>query len=389
MNTFKKFLVVLLSVMMIATISISCIAADGYNENDGTDATNPLTDTASFTFVKHYTLTGDTTNGSSPAENFTVTFTPYLVANIPAAAGITTANMPAIPAATLAAAVGAADTNAATDVTGTVTLPAYAAVGDYWYTVAETAGDTAGVTYDSSTYYLHVQVLHESDSSANLIRLVTLHTAAPNADGTPAASGDTKNDGIENDYANGSLSVTKDVTGNMGDRTKEYEVTVVFSYASTDSANCPVKSVISYTDGAAKTIAASGWTYDSTAAAWTVTATIGLSHEETVTFTNIPYGVTYEITETDYSADGYTHSFAFASADTGDSVTAESTGWSDAGATGSITDASDAVTVTNEKSTSIDVGVVLEDAPFIGTVVLTAAAVVYFVVSKRRKVTEK
>lgn len=381
----KSILTICLAAALLMMTAVGTGAVNAYNENDGTDDTKPLTDTASFTFTKHYELAGDTTDGVSPAEDFTVTFTPYSFANVPALANMTTAAMPVIANATLNAAAGAADTNAATNITATVTLPDYAYVGDYWYEVKETAGTTAGVTYDSASYYLHVQVLHAAENSADLIRLVTLHTNAPNADGTPNTALDTKNDGITNAYSNGALSVKKVVEGNMGDLTKEYEVIVTFTYDSADDTNCPVKSVITYTDGEEKTL--SGWTYAE--GAWTAAATLSLSHNETVTFKNIPYGIAYTVAETDYSADGYAHTFVFANADNADTVIAESAGnWSAAQATGTITDAKDELTVTNEKNSAIDVGVLIENAPFVALIVLAAVAgviLIVFGVRKRRE----
>ena len=383
----KSILAAGMALSVLSASAVAAGAATGYNTNDGSDPANPLSDTTSFTFTKHYDLEGDTTDGKSPAEDFTVTFTPKSFFNVPASANMTVAGMPSIANAVLSATKGAADTSAATNVTADtsaatnvtaeVTLPAYAYVGDYWYEVRETAGDTAGVTYDNAVYYLHVQVVHESDSSNNLLRLVTLHSAEPQADGTPAASGDTKNDGITNTYRNGSLSVKKTVTGNMGDLTKEYTATVTFSYTS-DAAACPVRSDVTYTDGTEKTIAASNWTKAD--GKWTASATLTLSHDETVTFENLPYGVSYEVVETDYSGEGYTHSFAFENADSGDAVTAEGGSWANAKATGTITDAEDKLTITNNKESEIDVGVLLENAPFIALIVFVLAAAVILIV---------
>ena len=380
---YKNILSLLFAAVLLMTLPLAAFASNAYNTNGGTDPANPLSDTTKFTFTKHYTLVG-AASGQSPAEDFTVTFTPYAVANTPASAGITVATMPAIATATLSAAAGAATG----DITAEITLPTYSNIGDYWYQVAETAGSTAGVTYDSNQYYLHVQVVHESDSSTNLLRLVTLHTKAPNADGTPNTTGDSKNDGITNTYSNGTLAVKKVVSGNLGDKTKEYQATVEFTYTSADSANCPVKSTIQYTDGTAKTIATTDWAYAS--GAWKATAALTLSDNETVTFTNLPYGVAYTVTETDYSADGYTHTFAFASDDSGsDTVTAEGGTWSNAKATGTIADDADELTITNEKTSEIDVGVLVENAPFFGIFALAAAGLFVLLISKRRKMTDR
>ena len=377
-KTFKRISALLFAVIIAAAMTVTSLAATGYN----TDA-NPTEDTTSFTLTKHYNAAGDTANESSPAENFVVTFTPYQVNNTPASAAITTDNMPSIANATISAAVGAAGG----DVTAEVTLPTYTAVGDYWYKVAETAGTTAGVTYDDAEYYLHVQVIRDADASTTLLRLVTLHTAAPDADGTPADSGDTKNDGFTNTYSNGSLSVTKKVTGNMGDIDKVYTATVVFTYASDEAVN-PVKSVISYTDGEAKTVAPSAWTKSAADEPWTTTVTIELSHDETVTFTNIPYGVAYTVTEQDYTDEGYTHTMAFTGNEAADTV-ATGTAWADVVATGTVEDAADSLTITNDKSTAIDVGVIVENAPFVAAFIIAASAIVAVIVSRRRKASDR
>ena len=84
--------------------------------------------------------------------------------------------------------------------------------------------------------------------------------------------------------------------------------------------------------------------------------------------------------ETDYSGEGYTHSFAFENADSGDAVTAEGGSWANAKATGTITDAEDKLTITNNKESEIDVGVLLENAPFIALIVFVLAAAVILIV---------
>lgn len=380
----KKITSILLIVAMIATMTITAFAT-GYNES-----ITDLVDSASFTFTKHYEIAG-ATDGKSPAETFKVTFANYQVNNVSGATpAITVTNMPKInngEAISLdEATVGTAAADAT--VTGTVTLPTYTHVGDYWYAVTETKGTTAGVTYDDNTYYLHVQVI---EGESGLIRLVTLHTNAPDADGAPVAEDDVKNDGILNTYSNGTLAITKEVTGNMGEVNREFEVTVTFKYTSAENT---VKSVISYNDGTAGSITATDWAKDGNT--YTATAVINVKNGETVTFDNIPYGVTYTVVETDYTADGYNHEFAFAASDNStDVVTAEAAEgtdaekWAAAKATGSITDASDELTITNNKEITIDIGVILENAPYIALILVVFVGGVALVVSKRKKALSK
>lgn len=382
-KTIRSLICTCLVLVMIASLSVAAFAATGYNSNS-----NPTEDTTSFTLTKHYELVGDTTNGESPAEDFTVTITPYKVENAPST--VTVENMPTFSAVSISAVKGTASTTVNEGVktygtaTATVTLPTYTAIGDYWYTVKETAGATAGVTYDAATYYLHVQVIK---SGENLLRMVTLHKPNPDAEEGQDPYLTAKTDGILNKYANGSLAVSKVVSGNMGDHTKVFNVDVTFTYASTDGENNPVKSEIAYTDDTAKTIAPASWEYDEDNAMWTTSVTIGLKHNETVTFTNIPGYVEYTVQEQDYSADGYVVPTYDLDKDSGSEEGDKITGttWTDKKVTGKISDAEDTVTITNSKDTTIDVGVIVENAPYVALIMLVGVLGTAVIVTKRNR----
>ena len=240
-----------------------------------------------------------------------------------------------------------------------VVMPDFSAseygMGDYWYKITETVGTTTGVTYAADPYYLHIQVNNQYK-----VGLYFLHTSAPNADGTFAAD-DTKTD-ITNEYGYGSLSITKKVTGDQGDVNKPFNVTVTF----TAPAGTVVGSDITYNGGKID----AGWSD-------TTSVTIAIKNGETVTFTNIPDGVTYSVKEADYSAEGYTTSYSYDAADAEDAADA-------AGAVGGITDDLDAVTITNTKTTTPDVGVKLEDVPFLMLLLGAGAFAALLAMKKRR-----
>ena len=83
--------------------------------------------------------------------------------------------------------------------------------------------------------------------------------------------------------------------------------------------------------------------------------TFMLKHGDTISIANLPYGVTYSVTET--AADGYT------TTKTGD--------------TGSINAAETTAAFTNSKTGTIDTGVTTESLPYVvlmGFVVLAGAA---------------
>lgn len=218
-----------------------------------------------------------------------------------------------------------------------VTAPTYNDIGKYNYTIKEDAGNVAGVTYDTNVYYF--QVLVTVGANGNL---VTEIGSIKNADKE-------KIEKITNNYQSASLAVKKEVTGNLGDKDKAFDVDVTFT------ANGKViAGTISYTDdGEAKTIPSTAWNNG------TAKVTITLKHDETVTFTGIPYDVGYSVAEHDYSADEYTTTY-----DGNESQE-------------KVAAATYNTTITNKKDGQIDTGVTTESLPYVvlmGFVVLAGAA---------------
>lgn len=240
-----------------------------------------------------------------------------------------------------------------------VTLPTVTKAGEYWYTLKETGGASAGVTYDESTYYLHL-VTALKDSEYGVVS-AAIHTNAPNSNGTYAD--DDKITNITNTYAEGKLTVTQEAVLNGAPNTDDtFTETVTFTSDKTITGN------ITYGD---KTITPDMWKYGS------VSVDVDLKGGESVIFENIPDGVTYTVVQKT-KADGYDDATYTIEEETGDEAT-------ETGITGTISDTSDTATVHNEKSTPIDVGVVLENGAFI---VITFGAMTlgaWLVASKRKK----
>lgn len=237
-------------------------------------------------------------------------------------------------------------------------LPTYNSVGVYYYTVTQTPGNTAGVEYDGKEIIVKVTVVQQADGKIN----VAFATASlADVDGKPGT--DVKTATFVNTYSAGSLAVKKLVTGNLGDRDKEFNVTVTF----TAPANEEVKSVISYTDGTTKAIETSAWTEENGSKQAEVT--IALNHNETVTFTNIPYGVTYIVTEEDYASEGYEKEDIVYSDEANKKIDADTP--------------NDTVTITNTKNSAVDTGIVLDSLPYVLLIAVAVVGVVIFTSRKR------
>ena len=331
----KKLLSLALALIMVLTLSVAVFAADNQE--------------ASFNLT--YKL--ENADTSNPAETFTFTFTNGQVTD--AAAGTVA---PSVPDATVSFDAGSATVDGfqkqVSVALGGVTWPS---VGIYTYDVTQKAGTTAGVTYSDVTAKLKVTVARDDATGEYYTAFVTLSLADDNNDGQT----DVKTANFENTYSAGSLSVTKNVTGNLGDREKYFAITVTLTgeAGKTYADSYPVTGGSKLVDGAA----------DAAAATISVgtPATFYLKHGETLTIANLPYGVTYTVTEADYTSEGY---------DEEDIVYSDD-------ANKKIDSATDTVTITNTKGTTVDTGVVLDSLPYILLIAVAVVGVVAFTAKKR------
>ena len=320
-----------LALALVLVLSLSTVAFAAEDQKTYTDMTT-------VTLTKEYALTNAGT--TSPAETFAFsTLTCTSVTD--AADGVTAANAPVPTIASVSYAAGdAGGVNKTKNIT--ITLPTYTSVGIYTYTFTEIDGGTAGVTYRSAPITLAVTVIEQNGK----VRVAAVHTEDECG---------TKSGTFNNEYSAGSLSVTKNVTGIMGDQQKEFTVKVTFTAPTGDT----VREAITYVDNTETKTIAAGWTGSQE-------ATITLKHDETVTFTNIPYGVTYTVVENDYTADGY-----------------DAASYSFADSNKKIDSACDSVTITNNKGGTVDTGISMDAMPYI--LLLSVACVGLFLfISKKR-----
>ena len=227
----------------------------------------------------------------------------------------------------------------------------YPSAGYYFYKFQETAGDSAGVTYNTNAYYIRVAVAYNSSKKALEISNVTLF----NNDWKKVT-------GIENHYSAGKLTVQKIVTGNMANNDDTFDVTVKF----TPKEGTKLRSKIagSTSDSSLGDVKISGNEEEQT-------ATFKVKAETKVLFTNIPEGVTYTVEET--QASGYD-----APVYKVDSKEGVNNGTIVGGKT-------DETIITNNKGTQIDTGVFMNNLPYLLVLIFAAACGVGFVVSKKRR----
>lgn len=326
----KKFVSILLVLVLMMSLSVAAFA-EGTTDQGNTSTT--YRDQTTVTLTKNYELTNAGTK--SPEETFT--FSALKCIDVKdAGVGVTTENAPVPTIGSVSYNAGdAGSANKTKNIT--INLPEYTAVGVYTYEFSENDGATAGVTYRNDTIKLVVTVIEQDGK----VRVATIHTEQ---------SGD-KSASFDNTYSAGSLTVKKVVTGLLGDQNKEFTVRVKFTAPEGDT----VREAITYGNSSI----AAGWTGEKE-------VVITLTHNQTITFGNIPYGVTYTVVEDDYTTAGY-KAAAYDSTDA-DTV---------------INTASETVTITNQKDGQIDMGVSMDSLPYILMLVVVGAAVV--VIATRKK----
>ena len=325
----KKIISLILALMLVLCMGVAAFADEG--------ETPSYKDQSTKTFTKVYTVKG--TGAENPAETFSFSAVSFVNAT-DTGVGYTDewakANLPTIDSVSY----GKGESGKKTF---TITLPEnYPSVGVYNYSFTEVDNGTAGVTYRSAAIRLVVTVIEDGTQK----RIAAVHCEE---------SGD-KTGSFDNTYSAGQLAVVKKVEGNLGDKNKDFEITVTF----TAPEGKTVKSDITYNDGEAHTLSVDG--------GWTGSQSVKIMVKdgETVTFNNLPDGVTYTIEETD--------SAAKANGETKAEYEVEY----DVNKSGTIVgEQKTETTVTNTKGAQIDIGVSTDSLPYVvllGVVAVIGAA---------------
>ena len=334
----KKLIALLLAMTMVLGMGATVMAADGDQQGVST-----------ITITKTYK---DKNGGKSPAETFGFS-TLSCESVTDAAEDVTKDNAPIPTIGTVAFTEGEA-TAAGTEKTATITLPTYTSVGIYTYKFNEAipTTKTAGVTYNEEDLYLVVTVIEQNGK----VRVAAVHCEGGHEPGEYGV--DPKTDKFENTYESGTLAVSKTVTGNMGDQSKYFDVTVTFTAASGEAIN----STITYTGGQ----------YAQPVTVANNTATIKVKHGDTVTFANVPEGVTWRVEEADYTGEGV-----------GYDAPTYSTQTDTMAAGGEAT-----CTITNNKEQTIDTGINMDSLPYFVIIGIVAAVAVAFFMKRRASAEE-
>ena len=333
----KKLFALLLTLALVLSFGITAMAAE------------PITTSKATTYealIKTYNVVGGNDATLYPAETLSFTSTPAV--DNPDTTNLTVNNL---------VVTGNKDQKLV------INVPAYTKVGVYHYTITEDPGNTQGVTY--TTDAVNVSVLVEYDYTDEDGDGYGLKATIGVTNAAGEGEGELKHDTFTNTYSLGSLTVSKEVAGNLASQSQEFAIDVTFT------SDQPVLSTITCGDG--QTITSANWTQAESV--YTAKVTVKLIHGQDVTFNNIPAGVTYTVVE---QAKHEAPDPNGSNPETGYTVTYE-------GETGTIAEnVTAAAKVINTKGTTVNTGVVLDSLPYVLLIAVAVVAVVLFTVRKRR-----
>lgn len=253
-------------------------------------------------------------------------------------------------------------------------------VGKYAYKITEVDPSIPGITIDNKTIHMVVSVVNQDAQDPDGNNYGYYVAMYDNGSTTKSAGV------FNNTYKAQDLTVTKKVKGGLGDLNEKFDFEVTFSGTAGASYKGLVAGALTGVESVKETIsgkAVAAGDFLTYGTSYTVT----MKHNGTMSFSNLPADVTYTVKEvgstvsgTDVVKNQYTVTVA------GQNGTNAVT--FDAGKeTVSGTIAASAVTVnfTNEHKGEPDMGVVLDNAPYIAMLAIVAIGGVALMLNKRRR----
>lgn len=247
--------------------------------------------------------------------------------------------------------------------------------GKYCFEIKEKVptDKTPGVTYDATTRYLVITVANNDALDGGCVYFAQLFddsytpgTSIKNGQGAGVKV--LGSNAFTNTYTANNVVISKDIKGGLGDLAAKFNFTVKLSYANDKTAEQYVGAKVTEYNGETAEIKNHVWAIDNT-----TEHTISLGRNQSITLTNLPEGVTVTVVETDGGEYIVTKSDDTTGTLENSTITATITGTD--GKIGFI----------NTKEGTPDMGVVLDNAPYIAMLAIVAIGGVALMLNKRRR----
>lgn len=239
-------------------------------------------------------------------------------------------------------------------------------LGKYAYTITEVDPQLPGITKDNDALNMVVSVVNadkDNPDGSNFAYYVALRKGNT----TEKAEGK-----FNNNYETNTLTLAKKVKGNFGDLGETFTFYVTFNKG---DATKDYTDILFDKHGDGITITEKNGGAAATALTYGKDYAVTLKHGQDVQFTNIPNGVTYTIAEDTTKADWqYTVSLE----------SNPSVALSNATTEGTVSETATVTFINNHQGTP-DMGVVLDNAPYIAMLAIVAIGGVALMLNKRRR----
>lgn len=259
--------------------------------------------------------------------------------------------------------------------------------GKYCFEIKETSNGTPGVTYDNSTRYLVITVAN-NDNLNGYVYYAQLY----DSNYSPATSIKDKATGTKvpgdnaftNTYTANNVVISKDIKGSLSDLAAKFNFKVKLTVADTKNANQYVGAKVVHSDDTAVTVGT----------VWSISAKdsedgwydVKLGRNDQLELENLPEGVIVTVKETDgneYTVEQNTSDINSKNANT--SYAKIGTMNNNSVVTATVGAVNGSIGFVNTKEGTPDMGVVLDNAPYIAMLAIVAIGGVALMLNKRRR----
>lgn len=260
--------------------------------------------------------------------------------------------------------------------------------GKYCFEIKETSNGTPGVTYDNSTRYLVITVANNDNLNGYVYYAQLYDSNYSPATSIKGQATGTKVNGANaftNTYTANNVVISKDIKGGLGDLAAKFNFKVKLTVADTKNANQYVGAKVVHSDDTAVTVGT----------VWSISAKdsedgwydVKLGRNDQLELENLPEGVIVTVKETDgneytvsqnpsdISSKNANTSYAKIGTFTENTATVNATVGAVNGSIGFV----------NTKEGTPDMGVVLDNAPYIAMLAIVAIGGVALMLNKRRR----
>lgn len=372
----KKFFAGVLAAAMMLTVGATAAFATG-TDDAATRPTKTVLATTPLGIMKNYKVL----KGTSPAVDFSFTVAYKAEKSQPYSNSYTFTDK-SYPVHFDS--VAATDTNAASAKDLGIKIEDFnlpAGPGKYVFEIAENIPQDSekvlGVDYDNTKRYLSITVANDTAMSGhNFVYYAQLYSEY--ADHATLGAVDKKVNG-ENAFTNTygishdgkdlvhNVVINKQIAGNFSDLSKSFNFTIKLSRADGKKNDYVGAKVTTY-DGSTDGVLNQTWTFDGT-----TEHSISLGRNQSIKLENLPEGVTVTVVETD----GGEYTVTKSEDTTGTLV--------DSTITATISNVDGKIGFINTKEGTPDMGVVLDNAPYIAMLAIVAIGGVALMLNKRRR----